>query len=247
MTSSLARPPLRTVKNNFTFYQHDGLGRDGYISYNNGGFWKDNQVKLYKAKDLSIYSRPICVSPPNPRAPPFKYVCDGSGRDSYIMCDEGGLVRHYTPYNSLDLKHYLRNESGFSSPVRDPFRKTGYMSKADRKLNCLLYRIQRNVVNRLYNNEKKKFLPVLSKHKLFVENVENNKGTRYGILSFGKGESYIPFLRSYSIKNIDSKKINYDTYSVLKSKSVEKQNKNDKMFMESMRKKFFVKHKSHLD
>lgn len=244
MTSSLARPPLRTMKNNFTFYQHDGYGRDGYISYNNGGFWKDNQCKLYKPKDLSIYSRPICVSPSNPRVPPFKYVCDGTGRDSYIICDEGGLVRHYTPYNSLDLKHYLRNYSDCISPVREPFRKTSYLSKSDRKVSCLLNKIQRNVVNRLYNQERKKFLPILSKGKLFVNNLDTNRGSRYGMFSFGKGESYIPFLRSYSIKNIDAKTIKYDSNSIPRSKSVDKQDKNDKMFIETMKKKFFIKNMS---
>ena len=42
MSLSMDRSLGRTIKSNFAFYETDGLGRDGYISYNNGGFWKDN-------------------------------------------------------------------------------------------------------------------------------------------------------------------------------------------------------------
>ena len=42
MSFSMDRSLGRTIKSNFAFYETDGLGRDGYISYNNGGFWKDN-------------------------------------------------------------------------------------------------------------------------------------------------------------------------------------------------------------
>ncbi len=31
----------RTIRNNISLYIRDGQGRDGYIVYNNGGFWKD--------------------------------------------------------------------------------------------------------------------------------------------------------------------------------------------------------------
>ena len=35
----------RTTKGNIVFYSSDGMGRDGYITYNDGGFWKDKYIK----------------------------------------------------------------------------------------------------------------------------------------------------------------------------------------------------------
>ena len=38
----------RTTRTNMVFYSTDGNGRDGYITYNDGGFWKKNikQISL---------------------------------------------------------------------------------------------------------------------------------------------------------------------------------------------------------
>ena len=35
----------RTTKTNIAYYHSDGMGRDGYITYNDGGFWKDKYIK----------------------------------------------------------------------------------------------------------------------------------------------------------------------------------------------------------
>lgn len=37
----------RTNRSSFTLYSTDGLGRDTYISYNNGGFWQDNMKTIF--------------------------------------------------------------------------------------------------------------------------------------------------------------------------------------------------------
>lgn len=36
----------RTVKTNILIYPTNGSGRDGYITYNNAGFWKDNLKRI---------------------------------------------------------------------------------------------------------------------------------------------------------------------------------------------------------
>ena len=45
----------RTFKQSIAFYQTDGMGRDCYITYNNGGFWKSNHIRL-KSLSNSLHS-----------------------------------------------------------------------------------------------------------------------------------------------------------------------------------------------
>ena len=45
----------RTVKTNIIIYPTDGCGRDGYITYNNAGFWKQN-IKQIVPKELCMIS-----------------------------------------------------------------------------------------------------------------------------------------------------------------------------------------------
>ena len=179
----------RTIKSNFAFYETDGLGRDGYISYNNGGFWKDNlKFAVNKPKyDYPHYSNFRSLT----RFPaPFKYYSDGSGRDTYIIYNEGGLVKGFTPYNAMNLSNYLRhyeNVSGCCSPSRG---KKPFLSQSEIKTQTLLGRIQKNVVGRLYDKEKQKFLPNLKK-KLQMRNIN----------MFYSPTHYDPLLRSHSTKN----------------------------------------------
>lgn len=154
----------RTIKTNFLFYKTDGFGRDSYINYNNGGFWKDtSKIPIHRQKfSLSPY-----CSPKNSQkvAPSFKYRSDGSGRDSYVLFNEGGLVRSYVPYNSIPLQHYLRNDQSLSSTCN--YRKT-YLTRNETKAQSLLHKIQKNVVDRLYTKEKRKFIPALKRNLMIT-------------------------------------------------------------------------------
>lgn len=179
----------RTIKSNFAFYETDGLGRDGYISYNNGGFWKDNLKDAINKPRYDFprfnHFRSLTRFPA-----PFKYYSDGSGRDTYIIYNEGGLVKGFTPYNSMDLSNYLRSSdpSSYCSPTRG---KKIFLSKSEIQTQSLLSKIQRNVVGRLYEKEKKKFVPKL-KRKLTMRNYNSY---------FSPTKNYDPLLRSHSTKN----------------------------------------------
>ena len=169
---------VRTVKSNFIFYQTDGFGRDTYITYNNGGFWKDN-AKLAFTKPK--YSTTPLMNPQNAlkTATTLKYRSDGSGRDSYILYNEGGFAHHYIPYNALHLQHYLRSND--NSPC---YYRRRYLRRDECKAQSLLNKIQTNVVDRLYNQEKKKFLPSLKKNLLLTNYNSFFKGEKYnGIIS----------------------------------------------------------------
>lgn len=162
--SKLTRSLGRTVKSNISIYQIDGSGRDSYISYNNGGFWKDNVISgKTKQKDCVPRKKYSLISlTRNP--PPFKYWSDGSGRDSYISYNEGGLVQKYTANNSIELSSYLRNDNSVNKS-----RKC-FMGESEKKEQKILKGIERNVTLRLYEKEKRKFLPLLRRTFCFNNN-----------------------------------------------------------------------------
>ena len=80
------------------------------------------------------------------------YPTDGTGRDSYILYDYGGLINNFyrTP-NFNNFRSYDENNGG------DSFRKTSnnlYMSVDEKKYHERLTKIQKDVVNRLYYKPK---------------------------------------------------------------------------------------------
>ena len=98
-------------------YPNDGTGRDVYIYFNNGGFWKDN-IKRYQLKEKfkrSSFARFHSIR----KIPPiWNYHADGTGRDSYILYDYGGLINNYKG-------PYLHNFRGYDDNLNDDyFRKT---------------------------------------------------------------------------------------------------------------------------
>ena len=96
----------RTQRPRFPLYQSDGLGRDYYIKFTNGGFWED-QFVLSKKPD---YIRPKYNNFHSlfHMAAPFKYWGDGSGRENYILkCN--GFIHDQKPLCSYTLTDFLRN------------------------------------------------------------------------------------------------------------------------------------------
>jgi hypothetical protein len=85
---------LRTFDPKYQHYFSDGTGRDQFIIYNNGGF---SIPKISNPMRGTAYMRMGNATPykgsPSPRkeAMPVEYRSDGTGRDSYIVCNSGGL------------------------------------------------------------------------------------------------------------------------------------------------------------
>ena len=74
----------------------DGSGRDGYIILNNGGLTKEPKMGIMwniKA-NRSPRSKQVSLKSSKP-TPTFKYKSDGSGRDSYVIQNSGGLVKDF--------------------------------------------------------------------------------------------------------------------------------------------------------
>lgn len=156
----------RTVHyNNFTFYSIDGFGRDGYITYNNGGYWKDNLKGIMVKPKYPLNSKPVLQSLGR-IPPPVRYHSDGSGRDSYVVDRAGGLVRNFTPLNQIPLSYYLRH-----SNTTNQVKHMTFYTQKECHTNSLLNKIQNDVVNRLFPKDKRRF--VLLKNKREVEMLNN--------------------------------------------------------------------------
>ena len=84
----------RTVKTNIIIYPTNGSGRDTYIMYNNAGFWKENLRKFSNKNKSKRSSFARFHSIRNiPRI--WNYHSDGTGRDTYILYNDGGLMNIY--------------------------------------------------------------------------------------------------------------------------------------------------------
>ena len=151
----------RTFKSNYVPYFPDGNGRDRYIAYNNAGFFKNypgSQKDSYlNNKNGCFFGTKIVthVKSPSVKTPNFHYYADGNERDKYILVNGGGLFTQSKPLISYKLTDFLRNDDDNLSPknkIRD------YLSRDEIKYNNLLKENERNVIKRLYLNERKKFM-----------------------------------------------------------------------------------------
>ena len=143
----------RTVKTNIIIYPTNGMGRDGYIAYNNAGFWKEN-IKPIVPKETFKRS-PFAVFRSLKNTPPiWTYYSDGSGRDSYVYYNNGGLKRKFSPLACENLQKYLREKN--IEKKANPYIKIN-LSKDEKIYLNKISKIQKNLVNRLYNKYKYKF------------------------------------------------------------------------------------------
>ena len=143
----------RTVKTNIIIYPTDGMGRDGYITYNNAGFWKEN-IKPIVPKE-KFGRPPFAVFRSLKNTPPiWTYYSDGSGRDSYVYYNNGGLKRTFSPLANQNLQKYLREKRADN---RNNNHQIFHLSRDEKIYLNKIRQIQNNLVNRLYNRYKYKF------------------------------------------------------------------------------------------
>jgi len=151
----------RTVKTNVVLYSTDNQGRDGYITYNDGGFWKDNIKQIKPKPDFPRYKYYNFHSLIHPAAP-FNYYSDGSGRDSYVIKNNAGLVKDFNPLaNRKVLSKYLRN----NPPIifkKKPNNQKIFLTPSEKQNFLKTHDIQNKVVNRLYDQSLGKFRAKMS-------------------------------------------------------------------------------------
>lgn len=126
-------------------YYPDGSGRDSYINSNSGGFSRFMPKQLIQG--YSSYPRSPVYNFRDLRKTSWaiKYKSDGSGRDTYIISNSGGL--------SYDWKEGVK----FDKTLRTsqyPINKTKYtdlrISKNDFANSLKIKKIQDSVTERLY-------------------------------------------------------------------------------------------------
>lgn len=79
-------------------YNPNGEGRDKYIYVDNGGVER-NQYPFTFKEDGRIIRRSFSPGSPHLEAKPLKYKPDGTGRDTYIGVNHGGLFSSYKKHS----------------------------------------------------------------------------------------------------------------------------------------------------
>ena len=191
----------RTFKTNYVPYHPDGNGRDRYIAYNNAGFFKDfvispnnqdaNRTGCFFGTKIITHTKTSSVKTPN-----FHYYADGNGRDKYILVNGGGLFSQSKPLISYKLTDFLRNNDLNLSQSR---KIKTYLSKDEIKYNKILKEKERNIIKRLYLDEKKKFMrrPKIN-FKSYFSVDELNNDSKDNLIN-NKTKSL--FLSKYNYKN----------------------------------------------
>ena len=149
----------RTTKTNIVFYSTDGKGRDGYITYNNAGFWKKNIKQISLKPDYPRNKQKIFHSLFH-QAAPFNYQSDGSGRDSYVIENNAGLVKPFDPLIKQKLSKFLRMNNN------EYIKRKVFLTKSEKNYLNKIKRIQKHVVSRLYNDSLDK---IREKNKLHMK------------------------------------------------------------------------------
>ena len=158
----------RTFAPSMVNYFSDGFGRDTYINYDNGGFLNKG-TKIYKG--LNRFDKSSEFLPPasnfksmNLNTAPFRYYSDGSGRDKYILHESGGLEREFKSLSEYHLKDFLRLYNNnysigkFSKLANSKEKQKFYSSKAEQKNKQIKIKLEKDIIKRLYTDEKHKFI-----------------------------------------------------------------------------------------
>ena len=139
----------RTVKTNIVLYKSKGDGRDTYISYNSGGFWKEN-IRPVVPKE-TFYRKPFAIYRSWGKTPPiWTYHSDGSGRDTYVCYNNGGLMKKFSSM-AENFKNFLRLND--DNKKDESFKNVKINLSKDEKIYLRkIHKIQKDLVNRLYNS-----------------------------------------------------------------------------------------------
>lgn len=124
----------RTYNPTYVSYYGDGTGRDQQIIINNGGLTHQDKYGLgHHGVHLQRYNSNVqrrrLPGPGFKKTPSFAYLSDGSGRDSYVLMDSGGLRPEYDRYHKNSGSYFTKSLRSFE---RSPLKSfTDVRDKAD--------------------------------------------------------------------------------------------------------------------
>ena len=94
---------MRIISPKYASYFGDGGGRDSYITVNNGGLSSsDKQHMMKRPFRPTLRDKEREASPKKP-VMPVNYHSDGSGRDTYVISNSGGLTKDYGITHAPDV------------------------------------------------------------------------------------------------------------------------------------------------
>ena len=145
----------------YTKYTGDGIGRDKYIIFNNGALLdKISKIKIqdnfHTLSNTRYYNLQKNVAP-------LKYISDGSGRDSYVLFESGGLEKNHKSLKSYHLKDFLRKNNSESILFHTNHLKewvnpkTLHFTKKENEFFHQKKNLEKELVDRLYYSEAFKF------------------------------------------------------------------------------------------
>lgn len=156
--SSLEASMARTNNPKYASYFGDGSGRDKYIIMNNGGLTNEDKKFFIRG----AYKNILMDHSPKPQknAVSFTYHSDGTGRDSYVISNSGGLVSDYNGSRRADIifKDNLRHSIKPVLPsIQTPYAKTSggitqylnWPSKSKLKVEATNFRTVKNLIRRI--------------------------------------------------------------------------------------------------
>jgi hypothetical protein len=133
----------RTYYPKYVNYYGDGTGRDQQVTTNNGGLASTSKKAMgHQGVHFNRYNSTVSkkASPsPTREALTFYYQSDGTGRDSYVLMDNGGLRREFSRHNKPTealFRSSLRSQQKspvkyLKDPVADSADITTYMNWLD--------------------------------------------------------------------------------------------------------------------
>ena len=149
----------RTTKVNYVPYITDGNGRDRYIVVGRGGLFPNSPINSENTRRTgTILNTKVSYKSVSPyyKAPNFHYHSDGLGRDSYIRTNGGGLIYDSKPLNSYKLTDFLRSKDDNTNTININQQNLGHKNRD--QYQKYLRSKEKDIINRLYENGKKKNL-----------------------------------------------------------------------------------------
>lgn len=151
-------------------YKNDGIGRDTYISFNNGGFSQyrscDTFVKERADSPIHIYHADLSLCKPT-----TKYIMNGTGRDKYIY--QGMLDEHDKCGGNLRLPNILRSYNSVDRSVK--FNKNYSPSKFEKTLINRIFYGKCPGLNERYMSPKVRFVKLNKENKETPKSPEEEK------------------------------------------------------------------------
>lgn len=126
---------INMMRDRGIIYYPNGSGRDTYIYNDNGGFalMKKPRPQFHPATLIDNSNQPRREKFPFLHSRPINYSQDGTGRDTYIITGNGGLM--HSPGPRKEYRHAFKDS--LRSYQRNPFylqqRKIGRYQKFEKK------------------------------------------------------------------------------------------------------------------